>query len=149
MPPPITHKQQQALATLINGSADNTPITRPPKNAGWPKPALVVVLTAKVRDQFFALQVPQRVLQLHQLDEQIVLRIQAGCVNRALEVKRQPFLNAMHAGAVRQVEEQRHVENDRRSENAVAAQKIDLQLHRIAEPADQIDVVPAFFVVAA
>src|SRR5882672_10513358 len=36
----------------------------------------VVVLKAKVRDQLRPLEVPQGVLQLHQLDEQIVLRIE-------------------------------------------------------------------------
>ena len=54
-----------------------------------------------------------------------------------------------HARALREIEEQRQVEHDRRRENAVAAEEVDLELHRIAEPADQIDVVPAFLVVAA
>src|SRR4051812_14805956 len=114
----MTHKQQQTLPTLISGSADKTPITRPPKNAGCPKAPLVVVLTAEMGDEFFALQVPERVLQLHQLNEQIVLRVQAGCVNGALEVERQPLLDAVHLGALRQIEEQRNVEHNRRGKDA-------------------------------
>src|SRR5262249_51556165 len=45
---------------------------------------LVVVLGAEVRDQLFAAQVAERVLQLHELDEQVVLRVQAGRGLRAL-----------------------------------------------------------------
>ena len=37
---------------------------------------LVVVLGAEVGDQLFAAQVAQRVLELHELDEQIVLGVQ-------------------------------------------------------------------------
>ncbi len=48
---------------------------------------LVVILQPQMRDQLFAFQVPQRVLQLHQLDEQIVLRIQARCRHRRFEVE--------------------------------------------------------------
>ena len=48
---------------------------------------LVVVLQAQVRDQFLAAQMPQRVLQLHQLDEEIVLGIQAGGGHGRLEVE--------------------------------------------------------------
>ena len=43
----------------------------------------------------------------------------------------------------------RQVENERRGQDRVAAEKIDLDLHLVAEPAEDIDVVPAFFVVAA
>ena len=39
-------------------------------SAGWTKRDLVVVLAAKMGDQLFTLQVPERVLQLHQLDEE-------------------------------------------------------------------------------
>ena len=54
----------------------------------------------EMRDQFLTLQVPQRVLQLHQLNEHIVLRIQSRRRLRTLEVERQPFLNA-HLGQCR------------------------------------------------
>ena len=70
-------------------------------------------------------------------------------MHRTLEVERQPLLDARQAGALRQVEKQRDVEHDRRGENAVAAEEVDLELHVVAQPAHEIDVVPALFVVAA
>src|SRR5690349_17898696 len=106
----MTHRQQQTLPRDRTGSADSTPITSPPMSAGCPSGALVVVLTAKVRNELFALEIPQRVLQLHQLNEQVVLGIEAGRVHRALEVERQPLLDAVHTGALGEVEEQRDVE---------------------------------------
>ena len=51
--------------------------------------------------------------------------------------------------ALRQIEEQHQVEHDRRGENRIAAEEIDFDLHRIAEPSEDVDVVPAFFVIAA
>src|SRR5579863_10280768 len=111
--PPLTiHRQQQRFPAEMRGSADRAPITAPPMSAGCNRPALVVVLTAKVGNELFALQVPQRVLQLHQLDEEIVLRIQPGGVHRALEIEGQPLLDAVHACALGEVHEERHVEHD-------------------------------------
>src|SRR5262245_41292838 len=72
---------------------------------------LIVVLQAEVRDQLLAPQVPQRVLQLHELDEQVVLGIEAGRGHGALEVEREPLLDAAHARAAGQVEEQRQVQD--------------------------------------
>src|ERR1700748_3100749 len=109
------------------GSADSTPMTTPPISAGWRNGELVVVLTAKMRDELFAFQIPQRVLQLHQLNEQVVLRIQARRVNRALEVERQPLLNARHARPLRQIHEQRDVQDNRRGQDAITAQEVDLE----------------------
>ena len=48
---------------------------------------LVVVFESEMRDHLFAAKVAERVLQLHQLDEQIVLRIQARRRLRRLEVE--------------------------------------------------------------
>src|SRR5437773_12464209 len=90
-----------------------------------------------------------RVFELHQLDKEIVLGIQTGRGHWTLEVKRQPFLYAAHARALRKIHEQRKVEHDRRGEYRVAAQKVDLDLHRITQPAEYINVVPTLFVVAA
>src|SRR5439155_998373 len=53
------------------------------------------------------------------------------------------------AGAGAEVGEKHEIEGKRRRQDRVAAQEVDLDLHRIAEPADQIDVVPSFLVVAA
>src|SRR5450631_2973396 len=110
---------------------------------------LVVVLGAEVRDQLVALGVAQRVLQLHELDEQVVLRVQTLGGHRRLPVEAQPLLDPTHARAMREVHEQREIEDDRRGEDRVAAEEVDLDLHRIAEPTDDVDVVPAFLVVAA
>ena len=55
----------------------------------------------------------------------------------------------MQAGrALGQVEEQHQIKRDGRGKNRVAAKEIDLNLHRIAEPAKDVDVVPAFLVVS-
>src|ERR1700758_637318 len=48
---------------------------------------LVVVLQPQMRDQFLALEMAQGVLQLHQLDEQVVLGIEAWHRHRRLKVK--------------------------------------------------------------
>src|SRR5476649_1154275 len=148
-PPLTTHRQQQALPIEMIGSADSTPMTTPPMSAGWTNGFLVVVLTSKMRDELFALEIAQRVLELHQLDEQIVLRVHLGRVHRRLVVERQPLLDAVHLRPLREIQEERRVEDNRRGEDAVAAEEVDLQLHRIAEPAEDVDVVPALFVVAA
>src|SRR5262245_41206658 len=126
----MTQRQQQALPRLTIGIADNTPMTAPPTSTGF---VLVVVFTSQMGDQIFALEEPKRVLQFQQLNEQIMLRVQALRMDRALEVERQPLLDAVHAGALGEVEEQGHVENDGRRQDAVAAQEVDLELHRIAE----------------
>src|SRR2546428_9430601 len=101
-----------------------------------------------MRDEFFALHIAERVLELHQLNEEIVFGVELWRVHRALEVEGEPFLDAMHPGSFGEIEEQRQIEDDRRRENAVAAQKVDLELHRVPEPPDDVDVVPPLFVVA-
>ena len=52
-PPRTTPEAAQVLPTETMGSADSTPMTSAPPRTGW---ALVVVLTAEVRDQVFALE---------------------------------------------------------------------------------------------
>lgn len=47
----------------------------------------VVVLESEMRDQFLAAQVAQRVLELHQLNEQIVFRVEPGRAHRTLEIE--------------------------------------------------------------
>src|SRR5688572_13318029 len=122
MPPRMTQRQQQ-LAIPMTGSADNTPMNNPPSSAGWKRvmsvlwdgrrSGSVVVFAAQVRDEFFTAHVPQRVLQLHELDKEVVLRVELRHVHRALEVKREPLLNAFEAGALGQIQEQRHGEHHR------------------------------------
>src|SRR5690348_16165733 len=55
---------------------------------------LVVVLGAEVVDQLVTLGVAQCVLELHQLDEQVVLRVEALGGHRRLPVEREPLLDA-------------------------------------------------------
>ena len=78
-----------------------------------------------------------------------MLRIHRLRVLRALEVEREPLLDARHPRSLREIEEQHQVQHQRRGEDRIAAQKVDLDLHRIPEPAEDVDVVPAFFVVTA
>src|SRR5688500_10094397 len=68
-----------------------------------------------------------------------------GC----LEVERKPFLDAFHSGAFCKVHEDRKGECERRGKDGIAAKEIDLDLHLVAEPAKNIDVIPSFFVIAA
>src|SRR3989475_5640534 len=76
-----------------------------------------VVLDAEVRDLLLTHQPAQRVLELRLLDEEVVLGVQAGGELRALEVEREPFLNARESRTAGEVEEQREVEHDRRGED--------------------------------
>src|SRR2546421_71976 len=111
--------------------------------------ASVVVFEAEVRDEVFAAQVSERVLELHQLDEDVVFGVETGRGHRRLEVEGEPLLYALHADALSEVEEEREVEDDGRGEDGVAAEEVNLDLHRVAEPAEDVYVVPALLVVAA
>src|SRR5271154_6120795 len=66
-----------------------------------------------------------------------------------LEVKTQPLLNSSQACALCEIQEQNQVEHNRRCQDRIPAKEIDFDLHRIAEPAEDVDVVPALFVVSA
>src|SRR5436853_623950 len=81
---------------------------------------------------------PHRVLQLHQLNEEVVFGIELGGGHGAFEVEAEPLLNAGPAGALGEIEQEREVEHDRRGEDRVAAEEVDLHLHRIAEPAEEV-----------
>ena len=74
--------------------------------------------------------------------------IEPGRAHWRLEIERQPLLHALHVGSLGEVEEQSEIQNDRRREDRIAAEKIDLDLHLVAEPAKNVDVVPTFFVIA-
>ena len=105
-----------------------------------------------MRDQFFSAQMAQRILQLHQLNEQIVFGIKPRQSHRRLEVEAQPLLDAdafQLGTACGQVHEENQVKNDGRGENGVAAEEINFNLHGIAEPAEDVDVVPTLFVITA
>ena len=81
-----------------------------------------------------------------------MLGIDAGSAVRSFEVEAEPLLNAQAAQRWRaggEIHEEDQVERERRGEDGVAAEEVYLELHRVAEPAEDVDVVPAFFVVAA
>src|SRR5215475_12343649 len=100
-------------------------------------------------DQVFTSQISQSVLKFHQLNKQIVFRIQACRMHWALEVKAQPFLDAPHAASLGEVKKKNKIQHDRRCENAIAAQEVDLDLHGIAQPPIDVDVIPSFFIISA
>src|SRR2546422_4907741 len=100
-------------------------------------------------DKVFAHQPAEGVLQLHGLDEEVMLGIEVRRAHGRFEIEAEPFLNAVQAGALCEVEEKHQVENDGRGEDGVAAEKVHLDLHGVAEPAEDVNVVPALFVVAA
>src|SRR5215510_13426021 len=74
--------------------------------------------------------------QVRELHAQFMCRPVSIEANGTLEIKRQPFLRTAEAFALGQVHEQDQVEQQRSRQNAVATEEIDLQLHRIAEPAE-------------
>ena len=74
-----------------------------------------------MRNQILAAQMAQRVLQFHQLDENVVFRVQTRSGHRRLEIKRQPFLDAFHTGALGEIQKQCEIEHDRRGQNLIAA----------------------------
>jgi hypothetical protein len=62
---------------------------------------LIVILQPQVRNRVFSSHPSQGVLELHELDENVMLRVDFGSVHGRFEVERKPFLNASHAGALR------------------------------------------------
>src|SRR5260370_2371732 len=94
---------------------------------------------------------PQGVLQLHQLNKQVMLGIEFGRSHRRLEVEAEPLLDADVAQlrtTLGQVKKEYKVEHNGRGQDGIAAEEIHLNLHGIAQPAEDINIVPAFFVVA-
>src|SRR5436309_15022282 len=99
-------------------------------------------------DLVFTPQVAQGVLELGELNEEVVLGVEEGSTHRAFEVEGQPLLNTAEATALCQIKKEYQVEDQRRRQDAVATQEVDLDLHRIIEPAKDIDVIPAFLVIS-
>src|SRR5207253_9743703 len=86
-----------------------------------------------------------------ELNKEVVLRIDFRGAHGTLEIKRQPLLNAF-AGQFRtalgEIEKQHQVENEWGGAYGIAAEKINLDLHGIAQPPEDVQVVPAFLVIA-
>src|SRR5207247_10485794 len=66
-----------------------------------------------------------------------------------LEIEREPLLDASPACPTRQVREENQIEHERCSENGVTTQEVDLHLHRVPEPAKDVQVVPTLFTVTS
>ena len=68
-------------------------------------------------------------------------------VHRALKEEAEEALSTVASGTSCEVAEEHEVEAERRCEDRVAAEEVNLYLHRVAHPSEDVDVVPAFFVV--
>ena len=68
-------------------------------------------------------------------------------MHRALEVEREESLYAITSGTCSEVAEQTEVEQQRSCKDGVAAEEVDLDLHWVAHPTEDVDVVPCLFVV--
>src|ERR671919_1892253 len=115
----------------------------------WERKIIPVVVQAEVGDEFLTGDRTQRVLQLGGLDEEIVFDGQTLEGHRALEIEAQPLLDAAPFEPASQVEEERDVQHQRRREDGIPAEEVDLDLHRVAEPAGDVDVVPTLLRIAA
>lgn len=98
---------------------------------------------------FFSNHFADGLFQHAPLLEQIVYGLVFIIVHRALAEEGEPGLNTFHAGAGCQVAEQYQVEGNRSGQDGITAKEVDLDLHRISHPAEDIDIVPGFLVVAA
>src|SRR3984957_18009443 len=126
------------------------PITSTFRLAGsWRLDPLVVVLEAKVGNQILSAHPTQGVLQLHQLNENVVLGIQSGSRHGSFEVEGQPLLDAFHARPLRQIQKQNQIQHQGSGQYGIAAQEVDFDLHGITQPSEDVDVVPTFLGVAA
>src|SRR5260370_33799872 len=99
MPPHTPSTIVLSLSTPIDAdsNAPRGPLKRPSDRLSG------VVFEPEMRDQVFAAHPAQRVLELHQLDENVLLGINVRRVHRGLEAVRQPFLYPAHAVPLRQI----------------------------------------------
>ena len=86
------------------------------------------------------------VLLIEVIDSLLVLRV---VVHRRLEEEAQEALNAIATSAGGEVREQTEVKAERSGEDRVAAEEVNLDLHGIAHPSEDVDVVPSLLVVVA
>ena len=70
-------------------------------------------------------------------------------VHRALEEEAQEALDAVASGTSCEVAQENEVEAQRCCKDRVAAEEVDLDLHGVAHPAEDVDVIPTFLVVVA
>src|SRR5215204_167880 len=111
--------------------------------------ALLVVVEAEVGDEVLTHKCPEGVLELYLLDEEVVLWVELGQGHRALEVEGEPLLDTAHPGPVREVHKEGEVQDYRGGEDRVAGKEVYLDLHRVAQPPEDVNVVPALLGIAA
>ncbi len=70
-------------------------------------------------------------------------------MHRALEEEAQEALDSITAGTLSEVAEKHEVKAERSGKDRIAAEEVDLYLHRIAHPAENVYIVPTLFVVVA
>src|SRR5882672_12511200 len=78
-----------------------------------------------------------------------MFRIKAGGSLGRFKVEGKPLLNSLHPRTLSQIQKQCEIQHDRRRQNGIPTEKIDLDLHRVTQPPENINVVPPFLVVAA
>ena len=128
------------------------------KNEGVPAdvgaPSIMFRLVIRLID-FFVSRVTAHfadsVFEHNVLLEEVVNRhfVLGVVVHRALKEEAEEALSTVASGTSCEVAEEHEVEAERRCEDRVAAEEVNLYLHRVAHPAEDVDVVPAFFVVVA
>ena len=83
----------------VHGREESASLRPPPDR-------LIVVLSAEVGNQLFALHPAQRVFELPELNKKIVLGVQAFGRDRALVIEREPLLNATEPCSMREIHEE-------------------------------------------
>src|SRR5581483_4024811 len=76
--------------------------------------------------------------------------IKSGWGHGRLEVEAQPFLNAKSFelfAALGEIHKQYEIKNNGGSQDGIAAQEIDFDLHGITQPSEDVDIVPTLFVI--
>lgn len=80
------------------------------------------------------------------VDGHFTLRI---VVHRALEEEAQEALRAITSLASSEVGKEHEVEQQRSGKNRVAAKEVDLYLHGIAHPSEDINIIPSLLIIVA
>lgn len=91
------------------------------------------------------------ILEHDVLVEKIVDRLFSLCVvvHRTLEEEAQEPLYTIAPGTCGEIAQQGEVKQQRSCEDRVSAEEVDLDLHGVAHPTENIDIVPTFLIVVA
>ena len=98
-------------------------------------------------DLFLSHEVAKGILQLHRLDEKVVLWIEVGSALRTLEIEGKPLLDSRHVCPHSEISEKDKVQDQRRGQNTISAEKIHFNMHGISQPTKNIDTIPSFLFV--